>query len=128
MHRRGAFQFPQDGIAAAISRAASSASAVAEEAGAFRQLEEPVAVVVHEPRIESALADTFDDVENADSYDFVDGQDGLGMARRGGDDVIYLAEEFGAKIGAVHGVRFLLWGVCSTQDAGCVGIFNLHSN
>ena len=28
-----------------------------------------------------------------------------------------------AQIGDVHGVRFLLWGVCSTQDAGCCGHF-----
>ena len=54
----------------------------AKPAGAFRQLGEPVAVVVLEPGIASALADAFDDVENADSYDFADGQDGLGMARR----------------------------------------------
>ena len=54
----------------------------AKPAGAFRQLGEPAAVVVPEPGIESVLADAFDAVENADSYDFADGQDGLGMARR----------------------------------------------
>ena len=95
----------------------------AKPVGAFRQLGEPAAVVVPEPGIASALADAFDDVENADSYDFADGQDGLGMTGRVGDGVIYLAEKFGAKIGAVHGVRFLLRGVCSTQDAGCRGHF-----
>ena len=65
-------------------------------------------VVVPEPGIESALADAFDDVENAYGNDFADGQDGLGMAWRVGDGVIYLAAEFVAKIGDVRGVRFLL--------------------
>ena len=100
----------------------------AKLAGAFRQLGEPVAVVVPELGIESALADAFDDVENADSCDFADGEDGLGMAGSIGDGVIYLAAEFGAKIGAVHGVRFLLWGVVAHRMPDAVGIFNPHSN
>ena len=93
------------------SRPVLSRMPAAEAAGAFRQLGEPAAVVVPESGIESARADAFDGGENADSCDFADGADGLGMARRVGDGVIYLAEEFGAKIGDVHSVRFLLWGV-----------------
>ena len=50
------------------------------------------------------------------------------MAGRVGDGVIYLAEQFGAKIGDVHGVRSILWSVCRTEYAGCLGIFNPHSN
>ena len=95
----------------------------AKPAGAFRQLGEEATVVVPESGIESARADAFDGVANADGCDFADGQDGLGMTRRVGDGVIYLAAEFGAKIGDVRGVQFLLWGVCSTQDAGCRGHF-----
>ena len=65
-------------------------------------------------------------VENADGNDLADGQDGLGMAWRVGDGVIYLAKEFGAKIGDVDGVQFLLRIISGTQDA--VGIFNPHAN
>ena len=80
----------------------------AKPAGVFRQLWEQVAVVVPEAGTASALADTFGAVADADSYDSADGQDGLGMTGRIGDSVIYLAAECGARIGDVHGVRFLL--------------------
>ena len=69
-------------------------------------LGQQVTVVVLEPGIASALADAFDDVEDADSYDFADGADGRGMAWRVGAGVICLAEEFGAKKGYNQAIRF----------------------
>ena len=56
-------------------------------------LGEQVSVVVAEPGVKSALADAFDGVEDVDGYDFAAGEDGLGVAGRVGDGIIYLAEE-----------------------------------
>ena len=95
----------------------------AEQAGACRQFGEQASVVVAETGVESALADAFDGVEDADSNDFADGEDGLGVAGGVGDGVIYFAEEFSDKVCDVPGVWFLLWDVCSIQDAGCRGNF-----
>ena len=97
----------------------------AKPAGAFRQLGKQVAVAVPEPGIESARADAFGDVRMP-MVTTRGRTDGLGMAWCVGDGVICLAEEFGAKIGDIHSVRFLLWILSGTQDA--VGIFNPHSN
>ena len=57
----------QVGLGQDASRPVLLSMQAAEEAGAFRQLGEQAAVVVLEPGIASALADAFDDVENADS-------------------------------------------------------------
>ena len=122
----------QGGLGQEASRPVLLRMPAAKPAGAFRQLGEPAAVVVLEPGIASALADAFDGVENADSYDFADGEDGLGIARRGGDGSSTLPKS-SVLNSVLKSVLFTVSGSsCGVYVAhrmpDAVGIFNPHSN
>ena len=74
------------------------------ETGAVRQLGEQIAIVVFEPVVESSLANVLHGLQHADGDQFTDGEDGLAVVGSLGQGVIYFAEQFGDKIGDVHGV------------------------
>ena len=76
----------------------------AEEAGAFRQFGEEMAIVILEPMAKGTLLDVLDRVEHADSDQFAYGESGLGMGHHRREDIVYIAVEFGDKIRDVHEV------------------------
>ena len=99
----------------------------AEEAGAFGQFGEQVAIVVSEPIIEAAAADVLDGVEHADGDQLADREDRLGMPGSVAQGVVDLAVQFGDKIDDVHGVP-PLWRVSTHSIVEPRGIFKIHSN
>ena len=76
----------------------------AEETGTLRQFGEEMAIVILEPMVEGTLLDVLDGVEHADGDQFAYGEPGLGMGCHRREGIVYLAVEFGDKIGDVHEV------------------------
>ena len=94
----------QGGLGQEVPGPAGFGCQVAEQAGAVGQFGEEAAIVVGEPVVEGAAADVLHGVERADGEHFAEGEDGLGMLGEVGQGVVYLAVEFGDKIGDVHEV------------------------
>ena len=86
-----------------------------------------MSIVVFEPMVEGPLFDVFHGIENADGDQFADGEDGLGVSGNLGQGIVYLAVEFGDKIGDVHGVP-PLWSVSTHSIMEPRGVFKIHSN
>ena len=77
--------------------------------------------------VEGTLLDVLDSVEHADGDQFAEGEPGLGMRCHRRESVVYLAVEFGDKIGNVHEVPCC--GGLSTHSIGEPrGIFKIVSN
>jgi hypothetical protein len=72
--------------------------------GTVGQVGEEVTIVVLEPVIEGPLADVLHGLERTDGDQFVCEEDGLAVVRGVRQGLIYLAEQYGDKIGDVHGV------------------------
>ena len=99
----------------------------AEQPGAFWQFGKATAIVVFEPAVEGALFDVLHGIEHADGDQFTDGQDGLGVLRNSRQGVVYLAVQFGDKIGNVDEVPPLR-SVSTHSIMEPRGIFKIHSN